>query len=99
MTQGGNHMSCRLEDAAIIGIALHVERGGNAEAVVRENLRLQAAVDELSARASSDSWIKLANEVESLREQKEALEQALRDATEALAAISGTLEIYRSHQK
>ena len=92
-------MSCRLEDAAITGIALHVERGGNAEAVVRENLRLQAAVDELSARASSDSWIKLANEVESLREQKEALEQALRDATEALAAISGTLEIYRSHQK
>ncbi|CAB4172552.1 hypothetical protein UFOVP935_40 [uncultured Caudovirales phage] len=92
-------MSCRLEDAAITGIALHVERGGNAEAVVRENLRLQAAVDELSARASSDSWIKLANEVESLREQKEALEQALRDATAALAAISGTLEIYRSHQK
>jgi len=87
-------MSCRLEDAAITGIALHVESGGNAEAVVRENLRLQAAVD-----AASNLARRLEDEVAGLREENDSLRQSLKDATAALAAISGTLAIYRSHQK
>lgn len=47
---------------------------------------------------TTGSWIKLANEIESLKEQNEALQAALKSAQRALEAIGGTIAIYQAHQ-
>lgn len=93
-------MSCTLEtsDRMVYGIAAHCEAHGNVASIVAENLRLQGEVQELTRRCSTGSWIKLANEIEALKEQNEALQAALKSAQGALEAISGTLAIYRAHQ-
>ena len=85
-------------DAMIAALAEHIEQSGNVESIIAENLRLQGEVEALTERLSAGSWIKLANEIEALREQNEALQIALKSAQWALDAISGTLAIYRAHQ-
>ena len=93
-------MSCNLEtaDRMVYGIAAHCKAHGNVVSIVAENQRLQGEVQELKQRCSTGSWIKLANEIEALKEQNEALQGALKSAQGALEAISGTLAIYRAHQ-
>ncbi|HRF12190.1 MAG TPA: hypothetical protein PLR37_08675 [Candidatus Accumulibacter phosphatis] len=95
-------MSCTLEASAnwrlVSGIAKHCEAHGNVEPIIAENLRLHGEVEELQARYSTGAWFDLANEVEALQEQNEALQIALKSAHGALDAISGTIAIYRAHQ-
>lgn len=82
----------------IAALAAHLDQSGNVESIVAENLRLKGEVETLTSRLSTGSWIKLANEIEALREQQEALQIALKSAQGALDAIFGTLAIYRAHQ-
>ncbi len=82
----------------ITGIAEHIEQSGNVASIVAENLRLQREVEALTERLSTGAWLRLVNEIESLQEQNEAMQIALKQAQAALAAISGTLAIYRAHQ-
>ncbi len=93
-------MSCTLEtsDRMVYGIAAHCEAHGNVASIVAENLRLQGELNEARRKLSTGSWIKLANEVEALKEQNEALQAALKSAQGALEAISGTIAIYSAHQ-
>lgn len=82
----------------ITAIAEYVEATGNVESIVAENLRLQGEVDLMRTKLSTGSWLKLANEIEALKEQNEALQAALKSAHGALEAISGTIAIYLAHQ-
>jgi hypothetical protein len=82
----------------ITALAEHIEKSGNIESIVAENLRLQGEVEVLTERLSTGSWLRLVNEIEALQEQNEALQIALKQAQGALDAISGTLAIYRAHQ-
>lgn len=82
----------------ITALAEHIEKSGNVESIVAENLRLQGEVEALTERLSTGSWLRLVNEIEALQEQNEALQIALKSAQGALDAISGTLAIYRAHQ-
>lgn len=88
-------MICTLKlSPAVAAIAQYVSVGGNAEAVVAENLRLQTTID-----AAANLSRRLEDEVADLRSETDSLRQSLKDATAALAAISGTLAIYQAHQK
>lgn len=94
-------MSCTLEtsDRMVYGIAAHCEAHGNVASIVAENLRLQGELNEARRKLSTWTWIiDMANEIEALREQNEALQSALKSAHGALEAISGTIAIYRAHQ-
>lgn len=82
----------------ITALAEHIEKSGNVESIVAENLRLQGEVESLTERLSTGAWLRLINEIEALQEQNEALQAALKSAQGALEAISGTLAIYRAHQ-
>lgn len=82
----------------ITAIAEYVENTCNVESIVAENLRLQGEVDLMRTKLSTGSWLKLANEIEALKEQNEALQAALKSAQGALEAIRGTIAIYRAHQ-
>lgn len=82
----------------ITAIAEYVDKTGNVESIVSENLRLQGEVDLMRTKLSTGAWLKLANEIEALKEQNEALQIALKSAQGALDAIAGTMAIYRAHQ-
>jgi|GEM_PF-3525395 regulator of replication initiation timing len=93
-------MSCTLEvsERFINGLASHIETSGNVSSIVAENLRLQGELDVARRKLSTGTWIDMANEIEALREQNEALQSALKSVHGALEAISGTIAIYRAHQ-
>ncbi len=82
----------------IAALAEHLEKSGNIESIVAENLRLQGEVDLMRTKLSTGSWLELANEIEALKEQNEALQIALKSAQGALDAIAGTMAIYRANQ-
>ncbi len=62
------------------------------------SLFFDLAIKMMRTKLSTGSWLKLANEIEALKEQNEALQAALKSAQGALEAISGTIAIYRAHQ-